>query len=218
MVPGDNDWNECYGYDIDSNNDTIRQLWRDYFANSASQFYQFSTDFPPTAGFPGGSKPTIARKEPENPEMYSFIQNYVAVFGLTVPDREYYIADIAPVNLNAEWVEDQLALDTTCEIKSIILVAHASPPEVVYTKVEDYFARCGKELPILTIRGNDHPWTFCLRKSETNTRMELISEAFRSGPLQVSVVRDPDGIEGDFFHVFDVDPVDGGKHDCPLLV
>jgi len=68
--PGDNDWNECFGYDITSNADPIREVWRKMFAEvNTSPFNQFTSDFPQTFGFNGADRPVINRKD-FNPEIF----------------------------------------------------------------------------------------------------------------------------------------------------
>ena len=57
LIPGDNDWSECYGYNTTNNTDSTRELWRSYFATETSPFNQFSSDFP------GDGRPTIYRQE-----------------------------------------------------------------------------------------------------------------------------------------------------------
>jgi len=208
VVPGDNDWNECYGYDRYSNTDPTRELWRATFSDVTSPFNQFSTDFP------GGGRPHIHRKL-GNPEMFFFQRNDIAIFGLNkVGNRFSYISDVAPVDLNAEWVEERLSLDSnTCSYKSIVILAQALLKPIVYDKVDAYFEACGA-LPLLTITGDYHPETFCMNKNSTNTRLDLTVEAYKSGPLLVSVIRDPTGEKGDFFHVDDSDLVDSNYY-CP---
>ena len=77
IVPGENDWNECYGYDINSNTDSARELWRNHFAESTSLFHQFRINFH------GGGKPKNSRKD-GNPEMFYFERNNVAFCGLRI--------------------------------------------------------------------------------------------------------------------------------------
>jgi len=209
VVPGDNDWNECYGYDLYSNTDPTRELWRATFSDVTSPFNQFRADFP------GGGRPFIYRKS-GNPEMFFFEHNAIAFFGLNRVSfkRISYISDIATVDLNAEWIEERLSLDIgTCSYESIVILAQALLKPIVYDKVDTYFEACGP-LPLLTITGDYHPDTFCMTKNSTNTRLDLTVEAFRSGPLLVSVVRDPTGQKGDYFHVDDSDLVDSNS-DCP---
>ena len=209
IVPGDNDWNECYGYDINANTDPIRELWRGHFADTTSPFNQFNTDFP------GGGKPFIDRKtKTGNPEIFYFERNNIAFFGLNRVSRESYISNRAPVDLNAEWVEDHLSLDNiTCTIKSTVIIAQALLKPIVYGKIDAYFDACGS-IPLLTITGDVHPKNFCMTRDIPNTRLDLTVEAFRSGPILVSVVRDPTGRRGDYFHFYDSDPVDSNKR-CP---
>jgi len=210
ILPGDNEWNECFGYDINSNSDPSRQMWRDYFADTTSPMNQFNTDFPETLGFPGGSRPDIDRKD-TNPELFYFSHNKIAFFGLNQVTGPAYIDG---TTINEDWIEDRLSLDTNCELESIVIVAHRMPEQTVYDRVDSYFAMCGgSALPILTVTGDVHPRDYCMTRS--NNRLHLTVEAFRSGPIKVSVVRDPNGFEGDFFHVFDTQPVGGG---CPKLL
>ena len=90
IVPGDNDWNECYGYDVNSNKDTLRELWRQYFALD-SPFNQF------IANFPGGDLPVLLRKTNTNgdgdinPELFYFLTKKIAVFGLNQDTGGSYI-------------------------------------------------------------------------------------------------------------------------------
>jgi len=208
LVPGDNDWTECYEYDLYSNTDPAREMWRATFADVPSPFNQFSRDFP------GGGRPFIHRK-PGNPEMFFFEYNNIAFFGLNrVGNRMSYISDIATVDLNGEWVNERLSLvNTTCPYESIVILAQALLKPVVYDMVDIYIEACGL-LPLLVITGDYHPDTFCMTKKETDHRLELTVEAYRSGPLLVSVIRDPTGLKGDYFHVDDSDLVDSNR-DCP---
>ena len=114
------------------------------------------------------------------------------------------------MDLNAEWVEDRLSLDSvTCTIGFIVIIAQALLKPVVYDKVDVYFDACGS-LPLLTITGDFHPDTFCMTKNATNTRLDLTVEA----PLLISIVRDPSGEKGDYFHVDDSDLVESNRN-CP---
>jgi len=210
LLPGDNDWNECVGYDINSNSDPIRQLWRDYFANAASPLNQFGRDFPPTLGFPGGTRPHIDRKD-TNPELFYFSHNKIALIGLNQVNGPAYIDG---TDINEDWVEESLGLDTSCELESIVILSHRIPEQTVYDRIDSYFAGCGgSHLPILTITGDKHPPDYCMTRA--NNRLHLMVEAFQSGPIKVSVVRDPEGLEGDFFHVEDTQPEKWG---CPDLL
>lgn len=224
-VPGDNDWNECYGYDINSNTDPMRELWRDNFAAESSPFHQFTRDFPEGGGGSdddGSSRPTIYRQD-GNPENYFFSHNNVAFFGINRPDGRSYISNKAPVDTNEAWVEHRLGLDSSsesssCTFKSIVIIAHSWPKESLYDKVlGEYVDACGGTvLPVLSISGNAQPRSHCMTtKDESDMRVEVTVEAFQSGPLLISVVRDPDN-GGDFFHVEDVDSVDSNRR-CPAF-
>lgn len=78
------------------------------------------------------------------------------------------------------------------------------------TALNNYFNSCSI-LPTLRIAGNAHPKTYCMEKS--NEELTLTVEAFRSGPLLVSVVRDPNG-SGDYFNVNDADLANSNVN-CP---
>jgi len=213
VVPGDNDWNECYGYDISSNTDPTREMWRSHFAAETSPFHQFGRDFP---GGAAGRRPTI-RRQASNPENYFFVAERVAFFGINRPDRESHVSDRADVDPNESWVEERLALASCDALDSIVIISHSPPKESLYGRAEERFARCGGAvLPVLTVSGNAQPRTYCMtRDAAGRERVAVTVEALQSGPLLISVVRDPDG-GGDFFHVEDVDPVDSNRR-CPAL-
>merc|ERR1712029_1317921 len=94
----------------------------------------------------------------------------------------------------------------------------------IYEKVEEYFDNCTQwhgtphRLPLLTVTGNTHPNSYCNTRHVDNilgdVRLDLTTEAFQSGPIHVSVVRDPAGNKGDFFHMEDSDPRDSNRK-CP---
>jgi len=210
LVPGDNDWNECYGYDISSNGGDLRDLWRQTFALDAP-FNEFSADFP------GGDKPFIHRKTtPDingyaNPELFYFLTNSVAVFGLNFVSGNTYLDT---TTINEDWLEDRLN-HAGCGIKSIVLVSHVVPKQTVYDKIDLFVNVCGSSIPVLTISGDVHPDDYCLTKGDPD-RLFLTIEAFRSGPIKVYVVRDPSGSSVDSFHVEDTDPISSNSQ-CPDL-
>ena len=124
--------------------------------------------------------------------------------------------DVADPDVNAEWVTQQLAADTsTCSLKSIVLVGHKFPSRDVNSALNTYFSTCGTTLPTLAIAGNNHPRTYCMDLStKTDRRVELTVEAFKAGAIQVSIVRDENG--NDYFHVSDTDLVNSNSQ-CPQL-
>ena len=210
IVPGDNEWNECYGYERYQNTDPPREMWRRHFSSESSPFNQFEKDFS------GGGRPTIHRAS-SNPELYFFSHAEVAFFGITKPSRPHYISDYADEDINMLWVEEKLGLDKECQFKSIVIISHTMPRDSLYEKIEEYFDSCNFVLPILTVKADTHPRRYCMESNNSdNTRITVTAEAFRSGPLLVSVVRDPDG-GGDFFHVDDVDTRNSNSV-CPDLI
>jgi len=141
----------------------MRDLWREYFAKDPS-FNQFSVNFPATPGFGGGSKPVIYRKtEPNangdmNPELFYFLHNKIAFFGLNQVTGVAYIDDSG---INEEWITSRLSLDTNCEIESIIILAQRMPDQSVFDSIDLYFDGCGGTIPLLTITGDIHPPQYC---------------------------------------------------------
>eukprot|EP00986_Skeletonema_menzelii_P015030 scaffold10869_cov84-Skeletonema_menzelii.AAC.1 len=140
--------------------------------------YSFTSDFP---AITGGGRPTVSRVK-GNEEIFGFRHKNVAFFGLDYPAGDAYLTSKnAPQDLNAEFVRETLASDTSCELKSIVLFSHMAPESQVEETLDDYFKRCDRDLPILTVMGNAHPSTYCLTKKDE--RLSLTVEAFRSGPV-----------------------------------
>ena len=202
LINGDNESNECKGYNIQKPSDTVRELWRDMFGK-----YLFTNDFPATFG---GGKPDVLRMA-GNEEIFSFEYKSVAFFGLDYPSGDTYITENAPEDLNAKFVRETLADDTSCGLKSIVMFSHIAPKSDVDDELHDYFDRC-ESLPTLSVLGNAHPSTYCLTKK--SERLSLTVEAFQSGPLFVSLVRDGKDGGGDYFHVADSDLKDSNSY-CP---
>jgi len=215
MVPGDNDWNECIGYLPNANNGDLRDLWRNDFANANSPFHQFDNPFPDSSTGP------IIERHVTNPEIFYFVHNKVAFFGINRVVGQSYVNSVADPDPNTEWIKGKLALQG-CDLQSIIILSHRSPKSEVYDAIDTYDDNCGRSstagdgIPILTITGNTHPASYCMtRSNESSSTIHLTVEAFESGPVLVSVVRGPNG-EGDFFHVEDVDPANSNNN-CPMI-
>ena len=202
LINGDNESNECLGYDIKEPSDPIRSMWRSKFGTLS-----FTSDFPEITG---GGRPPLTRVA-GNEEIFGFEYKSIAFFGLDYPAGDTYITKNAPQDLNQKLVKETLASDTSCELKSIVLFSHVAPRSPVDDSLDDYFNRCGV-LPTLTVLGNAHPSTYCLTKKDE--RFSLTVEAFQSGPLMVSVVRDLKEGGGDYFHVADSD-LKNSNSDCP---
>ncbi|KAK1737802.1 hypothetical protein QTG54_011574 [Skeletonema marinoi] len=209
LINGDNESNECLGYDIKKPSDPIRSMWRSKFGT-----YSFTSDFPEITG---GGRPPLTRVA-GNEEIFGFEYKSIAFFGLDYPAGDTYITKNAPQDLNQKFVNETLASDRSCELKSIVLFSHVAPRSPVDDSrspvddsLNDYFNRCGV-LPTLAVLGNAHPSTYCLTKKDE--RFSLTVEAFQSGPLMVSVVRDLKEGGGDYFHVADSD-LKNSNSDCP---
>jgi len=201
LINGDNESNECLGYNINMSSDPIRDMWRNKFGK-----YSFTSDFP---AITGGGRPTISRVK-GNEEIFGFKHKSVAFFGLDYPAGDTYITKKAPQDLNAVFVKETLASD--CDLKSIVMFSHVAPRPAVDDALSAYFKVCGVRLPTLVVLGNAHPSAYCLTR--TNERFTLTVEAFKSGPLMVSVVRKEGG--GDYFHVTDSD-LKNSNSVCPTF-
>jgi hypothetical protein len=201
---------QCEGYDIDSPSDAIRDLWRQIFAENdpanPSPFNSFTRDFA------SGQKPSIDR-DPTFSELFYFTYNHIGVFGLNRVAGSQYVDDIANPDVNAAWVADRLANDMpACSLKSIVLAAHITPSSDVNDAFDNYFATCGV-LPTLTISGNSHPTTYCFNfNAGIEKRVDLTVEAFRSGPVRISVVNGPNNEH--YFHIQDAD-LENSNSNCP---
>ncbi len=205
LINGDNESNECIEYEIKEASDPVRDMWRDKFGK-----YSFASDFP---AITGGGRPAISRVD-GNEEIFGFEYKNIAFFGLDYPAGESYITKHAPQDLNAKFVKETLASDTSCALRSIIMFSHSNPRSPVDDALYEYFDICGV-LPTLAVLGNAHPSTYCLTKK--NERLSMTVEAFQSGPVLLSVVRDPKAGGSDYFHVADSDVVDSNSK-CPEFV
>ena len=150
--------------------------------------------------------------------MYAFVHNKVLVVGLNRVARESWLSDNSgeSPDRNARWMDENLDLDENCNLESIVIIAQEFPKSSFYDELENYFGRC-REIPALVITGDDHPSTRCFEGPKSGYRFEVVVEAFKSGPLHVSVVRDPSGESemGDFFHVEDTQ-LDDSNSNCPF--
>jgi hypothetical protein len=214
IVPGDNDWNECSGYDITKNAGDRRDDWREFFAEPTSPFNKFERNFPGENYFPDLERKTTPNARGDvNPEMFFFRYNNIAIFGLQRVGGDSYANDVSPVDINAEWVADRLGND--CSFQSIIILSHKTPNDPVFDELDAYFNECGI-IPSLVIKGSSHPITYCMERDEDQKRVFLTVEAFQSGPLTVSVVRDYSEGGEDYFHVADSDAVISNTN-CPVF-
>ena len=216
IVPGDNDWNECFGYDVTQNDGDFRDLWRELFAEVPSSFNKFDRNFPGENYYPDIERKTTPNAQGDvNPELFFFRYNHIAIFGLSTPSGDNYINDYSLVNINAEWVADRLGDD--CSFQSVIFLSHKDPVPAVLDVIDiDFAERCNRILPSLIVKGSRHPVNYCMDHDEDLKRTELTVEAYFSGPLTVSVVRDPEG-GGDYFHVEDSQLANSNAN-CPVFV
>ena len=147
--------------------------------------------------------------------MFFFRYKDIAIFGLQRVGGDSYANDVSPVDINAEWVADRLGND--CSFQSVIFLSHKDPVPAVLDIIDiDFAERCNRILPSLIVKGSRHPVNYCMDHDEDVKRTELTVEAFFSGPLKVSVVRDPEG-GGDYFHVEDSQLANSNAN-CPAFV
>jgi hypothetical protein len=215
LVPGDNDWNECVGYDETKNAGDRRDDWREFFADTTSPFNKFERNFPGDIDFPVIERKTTPNAQGDvNPEMFYFRYKDIAIFGLEMMSGPTYVRDNSPVDINAEWVADRLGND--CSFRSIIILSHKAPNDPIVDALDAYFAGCGGIIPSLVIKGSSHPITYCMERDASQKRVFLTVEAFQSGPLSVSVVRDYSEGGEDYFHVADSDAQNSNSN-CPVF-
>mmetsp|Transcript_34300 Transcript_34300/g.58221 ORF Transcript_34300/g.58221 Transcript_34300/m.58221 type:complete len:160 (+) Transcript_34300:48-527(+) len=153
-----------------------------------------------------------------NPEVFFFEYENIAFFGVNRVSGESYVNNFHFCeDLNNVWIEEKLngkkTTSSYCNLETIVIFTHDLVDSTLYEKFTPYFNDCGSPIPILTVSGNTHPSTHCM--TESNGRIDVVVEAFRSGPLLVSIVRDlANVVPGNFIHVEDTDPVDSNKY-CP---
>ena len=214
IVPGDNDWNECEGFDDTKNDGDRRDDWREIFADTTSPFNKFERNFPGENDFPVIERKTTPNAQGDkNPEMFFFRYSDIAIFGLDMMSGPSYVRDNSPVDINAEWVADRLGND--CSFRSIIILSHKAPNDPIVDALDAYFDECGI-IPSLVIKGSSHPVNYCMERDAREKRVFLTVEAFQSGPLSVSVVRDYSEGGEDYFHVADSDAVISNTN-CPVF-
>ena len=153
IVPGDNDWNECYNFEAN----VVR--WRDTFANEGSIFEKFDRTSAPTIGdvtsFPSVSRaPTLTNTSETGNEKFFFEAGDTAVIGINEPSgstSSYHEA-------NAAWIEGNL--DGKC-FKSMVIFGHddnfdGSDWERSREVLANYYDTCGP-VPTIYICGDSHP-------------------------------------------------------------
>ena len=217
----------------------MREVWRDNFARNLP-FTSFSRPFPGSGITPTIQRKTTPNAFGDsNPEIFYFEYDNVAFFGANLLTGDTYVTSTGPTDINAEFVEEMLPSD--CSVNSIVIFSHKYPNDKVscwnefgqglrfvsslpslylhytmkiYDVINDYFdvACGGTVLPILVITGNTHPVSYCMSKPDN--RVFLTIEAFRSGPIKVTVVRSPQG--EDFFYVED-SQLSSSNDECPIF-
>ena len=208
IVPGDNEWNECHYFALDSNSDPVKDMWRGYFVGPDSPFRGFDRDLP--------SKGTTitapaVKRQAEVPENFSFEIGdvlFLSINRVSVDQKEEWIGQ---EDANEEWVSSALADDRDCSIKSIVLFSQGSlVADFVETTMSAYFARCGDK-PLLNVKGDTHPDQYCMNKNSDKDQFVLTVEAYKAAPIIVSVVESPNGDH--YFHA--VSALPGNGDGCP---
>ena len=208
IIPGDNEWNECLFFDFENNSDPVKDLWREKFAAPDTPFWGFDRDFPLTLGdYP--ARPTLYRQD-FTPENIAFYHNDVAFLGINKVSTMFVGEWAGQAEQNKLWITSQLA-EQSCDLQSIVLFTQAEIDDLFLDEAfGPYFGRCGTK-PFLNVRGDTHPDQFCMNRDD-NGRFLLTVEAYKSPPLFVSIVQDPDGRH--YFNVVSTSPDTVGTG-CP---
>ena len=189
----DNEWNECVGFDVNSNDDPAKAKWREMFADENSPFHSFSRDFPHvSAGYP--AMPTLERQE-ANPENFFFKHNDVAFLGLNEVNSYYQPVWVGQDAQNSDWVKSNFGTNAggtlDCSFSSIVIFSQISIGGGIETAIFDYFSQCGGDKPTLNIVGDIHPFVFCSNWVNNDRIIKVTVEAFKAAPLLVSILKDP---------------------------
>jgi len=170
MVPGDNEWNECDGYNNDVGvNDEAKTRWREHFSEGIFANFDRAT-------LPSGIPvPTVSR-DGDNSQMFSFFMERIAFIGITEPE-----GDTAYDTVNANWISSTLGGEA---LDAIVIFGHESPSGQVLNALDNY-----KDVPTLYVTGNEHQ--FCskfLDRGRFPDLVEVTVAAYLSEPLLISIV------------------------------
>ena len=188
LLPGDNEFSaECDGWTssaTDGDTDPVQSLWRSFFTVA---YFEGLDKTEPVWGFP-----SFHRQDsyPENFFMYYSEPKNLAFFGITEPagDSQYN-------KINADFIQTELS-NLAALPSAIVIFGHATLE--TGHDVLDVLANYS-EVPMLYVMGNDHKYNMDFMAPSTHPKlMQLTVEAFKSGPLLVSIVEE-DGEK--YFHV-----------------
>jgi hypothetical protein len=185
IVPGDNEWLECDGYNPRPSPlfpDPVKPLWRQYFASDALADFDHDR-------LASGEKNIIVRRQLPNPQnfFYYYKNAQIAFFGITdlAADSRY-----DPVNI--DWITSKLSQRNP---RAIVILGHAKLSAAVLKALEPYSG-----VSILYVRGDSH--AHCTRYVDLKKfpwMMEMVVAAGRSAPYIVSVWKDS-STKRYFFH------------------
>ena len=182
LVVGDNEWNECAGYDIDPHiSDEAKNRWREHFTTGyLGSFNRQSLPY-------GGDNIRLLR-QPGKPENFFFYYPAldIAFFGVTEPasDPEYN-------SINANWIVENLVGK---DPKAIVVFGHArigSSSPVLKTAIP-------RSVPTLYVQGNAHVHSMGnyfsdSRQSEWPFLGQLTVPAFKAHPFEITILKHSDG-------------------------
>jgi hypothetical protein len=176
IVPGDNEWLECDGYNPRPSPqypDPVKPKWRQYFASDA--FADFDHD-----RLASGERNINVRRQLSNPQnfFYYYKNAQIAFFGITesAADSRY-----DPVNI--DWITSKLSQRNP---RAIVILGHAKLPSAILKALEPYSG-----ISILHVRGDAH--AHCTRyvdKKKFPMLIEMIVASGRSAPYMVSIWND----------------------------
>jgi len=178
IVPGDNEWNECDGYNDGTSSDSAKNKWRDYFADGI--FADFDRSSLPS----GASSPGVRRQGGQSQNFF-FSYHNVAFVGITdVQGISHYDTT------NADWISSNVRSSH----EAVVIFGHKTPSDKVKDALESF-----KEKPTLYVTGNKH--AFCsdfLDRGRLPRLLEVTVAAFLEAPLLISIVEE----DGEYsFHV-----------------
>ena len=231
--PGDNDWNECNGFGGNGNtdnNNVIRRMYRSSFASQTTFTRDFRSQVVP--GYP--ARPPTIHRHVSYPELFYYVWNDVVFIGVSAP-AEWQ----PPGSLSQLWIRESLfriatdypnfanVAEVCTNVRSVVVLSHTSFFRAARAQIDNFFGGdsgtpgCGRgngEVPLLSVRGNNHDYRYCQRDGSSSNTFEMVNggdqgtsgENEESDPHLVTILRDP--LTGD--HYFRVDQNDNVSNGC----
>jgi Calcineurin-like phosphoesterase len=171
IIPGDNEWNDCF------DPEEAWALW-------TKHFLYFDTQW-------SNSLPVV--RDPRHPENFAFTSNGVMCVGLNLVGGKVLdpIAWSVQDGDNIEWIETQLE-NSDVPISHLVIFGHSLPDR----KHRTFFAILNRlaqsfEHPILYIHGDGHKWIKDYPFEAKNILRVEVEAGGRANPLTITVTDDP---------------------------